>query len=47
MHAFAGTTRTFFTPAFSAGSRLFLIKKLLSKILHVTTVLYTSKTGGI
>jgi hypothetical protein len=47
VHAFAGTTRTFFSPTLSTSLWLFGIQELLSKVLHVDTVLYTSKIGGV
>jgi hypothetical protein len=45
MHAFAGTTGTFFLPTFPTGLRLLAIQKFLSKILHVNTVLYVTELG--
>jgi hypothetical protein len=47
VHTLAGTTRSFFTPALTAGLWLLAIKELLSEILHIPTVLYASKTGRV
>jgi hypothetical protein len=47
VHAFAGTTCTFFSPTLSTSLWLFGIQELLSKILHIGAVLYASKTGCV
>jgi hypothetical protein len=45
VHAFAGTTTTFFRPALAAGLWLPTVKELLSQTTHVITVLYIPKVG--
>jgi hypothetical protein len=47
MHAFSGTAGTFFSPTFATSLWLFAIKKLLSEILHILTVLYARKICSI
>jgi hypothetical protein len=47
MHAFAGTSRTFFSPALTAGLWLPGIQELLPEILHVMTLLYACEAGCI
>jgi hypothetical protein len=45
VYTFAGTTCTFFIPAFATGLRLFSCEKLCSKIAHVIAVLNVLKIG--
>jgi hypothetical protein len=43
MHAFAGASGIFFSPAFPTGVWLDLGQELMSKIAHVLTVLHISQ----